>query len=201
MTRGRSFPRPGKWRWPSRSSSSSPDARRPPPKPPRRTPAPLPARTTCSTRPSAGAAWCVSTPSRSCSISLRRWTSNLVPSGPNLTIVTNAGGPAVLATDALLGDGGKLTELSSDTIAQLNQCLPAPLEPSESDRHHRRRRRGPLRQGGRDRGQGSRDRRPAGDSGANRTQRSHRGRGTGETLLQTGREAGNRQLDGRARYR
>ena len=46
------------------------------------------------------------------------------PSGPNLTIVTNAGGPAVLATDALLGDGGKLTELSSDTIAQLNQCLP-----------------------------------------------------------------------------
>jgi acetyltransferase len=54
------------------------------------------------------------------------------PKGPNLTIVTNAGGPAVLATDALLsegssegsGDGGRLTELSPDTLGQLNQFLP-----------------------------------------------------------------------------
>jgi acetyltransferase len=46
------------------------------------------------------------------------------PKGPCLTIVTNAGGPAVLATDALLGDGGRLTELSASTIEQLNQCLP-----------------------------------------------------------------------------
>jgi acetyltransferase len=32
--------------------------------------------------------------------------------GPNLTIVTNAGGPGVLATDALIMGGGKLTEIS-----------------------------------------------------------------------------------------
>ena len=47
------------------------------------------------------------------------------PRGPRLTIVTNAGGPAVLATDALLGNGGQLAELSSDTIEHLNQILPA----------------------------------------------------------------------------
>jgi acetyltransferase len=46
------------------------------------------------------------------------------PKGPNLTIVTNAGGPAVLATDALLGEGGRLTELSPDTLTQLNEFLP-----------------------------------------------------------------------------
>lgn len=46
------------------------------------------------------------------------------PKGPNLTIVTNAGGPAVLATDALLGEGGRLTELSAETFNQLNQFLP-----------------------------------------------------------------------------
>ena len=37
------------------------------------------------------------------------------PSGPRLTIVTNAGGPGVLATDALLKEGGKLAELAPDT--------------------------------------------------------------------------------------
>ncbi len=35
--------------------------------------------------------------------------------GPNLTIVTNAGGPGVLATDALIMGGGKLTEISDET--------------------------------------------------------------------------------------
>ena len=46
------------------------------------------------------------------------------PTGPGLTIVTNAGGPAVLATDALLGDGGQLAELAPSTIEQLNGLLP-----------------------------------------------------------------------------
>jgi len=46
------------------------------------------------------------------------------PEGPNLTIVTNAGGPAVLATDALLAEGGRLTELAGDTTAGLNEFLP-----------------------------------------------------------------------------
>jgi len=47
------------------------------------------------------------------------------PKGPNLTIVTNAGGPGVLATDALIVYGGNLTELSEQTFAALNQLLPA----------------------------------------------------------------------------
>jgi acetyltransferase len=34
------------------------------------------------------------------------------PKGPRLTILTNAGGPAVLATDALVANGGELAELS-----------------------------------------------------------------------------------------
>ena len=46
------------------------------------------------------------------------------PRGPNLTIVTNAGGPAVLATDALLAEGGQLTELAPSTIEQLSGFLP-----------------------------------------------------------------------------
>ena len=47
------------------------------------------------------------------------------PKGPNLTIVTNAGGPGVLATDALIRSGGKLTELSEETFAALDAQLPA----------------------------------------------------------------------------
>ena len=46
------------------------------------------------------------------------------PQGPKLTIVSNAGGPAVLATDALLSEGGQLAELSKDTLDALNQLLP-----------------------------------------------------------------------------
>jgi len=47
------------------------------------------------------------------------------PSGPRLAIVTNAGGPAVLATDALVGCGGQLAELDFATIASLDAVLPA----------------------------------------------------------------------------
>ncbi len=49
-----------------------------------------------------------------------------LPKGPNLTIVTNAGGPGVLATDALIGGGGQLTALSEATMDALNERLPAP---------------------------------------------------------------------------
>ena len=45
--------------------------------------------------------------------------------GPNLTIVTNAGGPGVLATDSLIVGGGKLTEISAATMEELNSFLPA----------------------------------------------------------------------------
>jgi acetyltransferase len=46
------------------------------------------------------------------------------PRGPKLTIVTNAGGAAVLATDALLGAGGQLATLSAETIRKLDEFLP-----------------------------------------------------------------------------
>jgi acetyltransferase len=47
------------------------------------------------------------------------------PKGPRLTIVTNAGGPAVLATDALVANGGELAELAPDSLNRLNEFLPA----------------------------------------------------------------------------
>ncbi len=45
------------------------------------------------------------------------------PRGPRLSIVTNAGGPGVLATDALMATGGELTVLSSDSLHQLDSFL------------------------------------------------------------------------------
>jgi acetyltransferase len=45
------------------------------------------------------------------------------PRGPHLTIVTNAGGPGVLATDALMATGGQLTVLSSESLNQLDSFL------------------------------------------------------------------------------
>ncbi|MFQ5630111.1 MAG: bifunctional acetate--CoA ligase family protein/GNAT family N-acetyltransferase, partial [bacterium] len=47
------------------------------------------------------------------------------PAGPNLTIMTNAGGPGVLAADALIQGGGKLANLSTKTLEQLDGLLPA----------------------------------------------------------------------------
>ncbi len=47
------------------------------------------------------------------------------PAGPRMTIVTNAGGPAVLATDALVTSGAGVAELSKETMEALNQILPA----------------------------------------------------------------------------
>ncbi|MBD2410211.1 acetyl CoA synthetase subunit alpha [Nostoc calcicola FACHB-389] len=46
------------------------------------------------------------------------------PKGPRLTIVTNAGGPGVLATDALIAAGGEVAPISEETTAALNQILP-----------------------------------------------------------------------------
>src|ERR1051326_926869 len=47
------------------------------------------------------------------------------PKGPRLAIVTNAGGPGVLATDMLISSGGQLAEPSPQTFAALNELLPA----------------------------------------------------------------------------
>ncbi len=47
------------------------------------------------------------------------------PKGPRLTILTNAGGPGVLATDALITNGGELAKLSPETMEAYNKLLPA----------------------------------------------------------------------------
>lgn len=47
-----------------------------------------------------------------------------LPSGPGLAIVTNAGGPGALATDAIVRAGGALSELSVPTLQQLDSNLP-----------------------------------------------------------------------------
>ncbi len=46
------------------------------------------------------------------------------PKGLNLTIVSNAGGPAIMAADQLVAQGGKLTNLTDDTVEALKQVLP-----------------------------------------------------------------------------
>jgi len=46
------------------------------------------------------------------------------PAGPRLTIVANAGGPAVLATDALVLNGAEVAQLAPETIEALNKVLP-----------------------------------------------------------------------------
>jgi acetyltransferase len=46
------------------------------------------------------------------------------PRGPRLGIITNAGGPGVMATDALIARKGVLATLSDATITALNETLP-----------------------------------------------------------------------------
>ena len=48
-----------------------------------------------------------------------------IPKGPNLAIITNAGGPGVMTTDTLIDCGGKLSVLSKKTLDSLNMVLPA----------------------------------------------------------------------------
>ncbi len=47
-----------------------------------------------------------------------------LPRGNRLAIVTNAGGPGVLATDYLSSNGGQLAELSRHTMSRLDEILP-----------------------------------------------------------------------------
>ncbi len=47
------------------------------------------------------------------------------PKGNRLCIITNAGGPGVLATDALISGGGELADLSPETMEAFNQILPS----------------------------------------------------------------------------
>ncbi len=47
-----------------------------------------------------------------------------IPRGPRLAILTNAGGPGVMATDALLASGGTMARLSEATMRLLDENLP-----------------------------------------------------------------------------
>jgi len=48
-----------------------------------------------------------------------------IPKGSKLAIVTNAGGPGVMATDMLISLNGKLVQLSPETMKKLNDYLPS----------------------------------------------------------------------------
>lgn len=50
--------------------------------------------------------------------------SRFLPQGPRLAIVTNAGGPAVLATDSIVTHGGELAKFSDDTVRAMDATLP-----------------------------------------------------------------------------
>lgn len=50
--------------------------------------------------------------------------STRLPAGPRLAIVTSAGGPGVMATDALIHLGGELANLSPESMKELNALLP-----------------------------------------------------------------------------
>jgi acetyltransferase len=46
------------------------------------------------------------------------------PKGDRLAIITNAGGPGVMTTDALIACDGEMAKLSEETLNQLNELLP-----------------------------------------------------------------------------
>lgn len=50
---------------------------------------------------------------------------NRIPQGSRLAVVTNAGGPGVMATDALIAMDGELAKFSDETYKLLNENLPA----------------------------------------------------------------------------
>jgi acetyltransferase len=48
-----------------------------------------------------------------------------IPKGERLAIITNAGGPGVMTTDALIARDGEMAKLADETMQQLNQFLPS----------------------------------------------------------------------------
>ena len=46
--------------------------------------------------------------------------------GDRLAILSNGGGPGILATDSLLSGGGRLAELSPETVGELDQAIQSP---------------------------------------------------------------------------
>jgi acetyltransferase len=50
--------------------------------------------------------------------------SKRLPQGPDVAVVTNAGGLGVMATDSIVEHGGRLAQLSDSAMEQLNAALP-----------------------------------------------------------------------------
>ena len=48
-----------------------------------------------------------------------------LPKGKRLAIITNAGGPGVMATDSLIINGGELSKLSPKSLSKLDEVLPS----------------------------------------------------------------------------
>ncbi|MBS3812697.1 bifunctional acetate--CoA ligase family protein/GNAT family N-acetyltransferase, partial [Candidatus Bipolaricaulota bacterium] len=48
-----------------------------------------------------------------------------LPEGPNIAVITNAGGPGIMTTDAILDWDGEIADLSAETTSKLNEFLPA----------------------------------------------------------------------------
>ena len=64
--------------------------------------------------------------------------STNLPGGPRLAIITNAGGPGVIATDVLIGLGGKLARLAKESVDRIEQFLARALEQEQPCRPVRR---------------------------------------------------------------
>ncbi|MFB6214645.1 MAG: CoA-binding protein, partial [Candidatus Bipolaricaulia bacterium] len=47
-----------------------------------------------------------------------------LPDGAKLAVITNAGGPGIMTTDAILDSGGELAELGPETKRELTELLP-----------------------------------------------------------------------------
>ena len=60
-----------------------------------------------------------------------------VPAGPRVGVVTNAGGPGILLADACEAHGLTLPELAPATLATLRAFLPRARRPGQPDRHDR----------------------------------------------------------------
>jgi len=50
---------------------------------------------------------------------------NPLPRGRRVAVISNAGGPAILATDAIIGRGLEMAQLSEETLAAIRMRLPA----------------------------------------------------------------------------
>jgi acetyltransferase len=59
----------------------------------------------------------------------RAFCSQPLPAGPNVAVVANAGGPSIMATDAIERMGLTVAELSEETLAALTEHLPAHASP------------------------------------------------------------------------